>query len=78
MSVRLFKSLLYKSTQIQQEIEQEQRRSWPDSFRLLKLKKIRLTIKDRLERLFRKGLEASLLQPTPRLARARAPRLTHS
>jgi len=51
MSVRLFKSLLYKSTQIQQQIEQEHRRPWPDRFRLLKLKKIRLSIKDRLQRL---------------------------
>lgn len=51
MSVRLFKSLLYKSTQIQQEIEQEYQRLWPDRFRLLKLKKIRLSIKDCLQRM---------------------------
>lgn len=51
MSARLFKSLLYKSTQIQQQIEQEYRRPWPDFFRLLKLKKIRLSIKDRLQRM---------------------------
>lgn len=51
MSVRLFRSLLYKSTQIQQEIEQEHRRPWPDRFRLLKLKKIRLSMKDRLQRM---------------------------
>ena len=51
MSVRLFKSLLYKSTQIQQEIEHEHRRRKPDSFRLLKLKKLRLSIKDRLHRM---------------------------
>lgn len=49
MSVRLFKSLLYKSTQIQQQIEREHARPWPDRFRLLKLKKIRLSIKDRLQ-----------------------------
>lgn len=51
MSVRLFNSLLYKSAQIQQEIEQEHQRRWPDRFRLLKLKKIRLSIKDRLYRM---------------------------
>lgn len=51
MSVRLFKSLLYKSTQIQQQIEQEHKSPWPDRFRLLKLKKIRLSIKDRLQRM---------------------------
>lgn len=51
MSVRLFKSLLYKSAQIQQEIEQEHQSRWPDRFRLLKLKKIRLSINDRLQRI---------------------------
>jgi len=51
MSVRLFKSLLYKSTQIQQQIEQEHQSPWPDRLRLLKLKKIRLSIKDRLQRM---------------------------
>ena len=51
MSVRLLKSLLYKSTQIQRQIEQEHQRPWPDCFRLLKLKKIRLSIKDRLLRM---------------------------
>jgi hypothetical protein len=51
MSIRYFKSLLFKSAQIQREIEKEVRRSWPDWIRLLKLKKIRLAIEDRLERL---------------------------
>ena len=48
MSVKLFKALLYKSSQIQQKIEEESGRRWPDSLRLLKLKKLRLRIKDRL------------------------------
>jgi len=48
MSVRLFKALLYKSSQIQQKIEDEGRCRWPDNLRLLKLKKLRLKIKDRL------------------------------
>ena len=55
MSVRLFKSLLFKSTRIQQEIEREQARTWPDRWRLLKLKKIRLAIKDRMERIVQIG-----------------------
>ena len=50
MSVRLVKSLFFKSAQIQQEIDKEQRRVRPDQFRLLKLKKIRLAIKDRIYR----------------------------
>ena len=58
MSVRLFKSLLFKSAQIQQEIEQERQSRVPDSFRLLKLKKIRLSIKDRLQRLLEMHKEA--------------------
>jgi hypothetical protein len=51
MSVRLFKSLLYKSAQIQQAIKREHQRRWPDRFRLLKLQKIRLSITDRLQRI---------------------------
>lgn len=68
MSVRLFKSLLYKSTQIQQEIEQEHQRRWPDRFRLLKLKKIRLSIKDRLQRMletYQTTMHGSQLQLQP-------------
>lgn len=66
MSVRLFKSLLYKSTQIQQEIEQEHQSVWPDRFRLLKLKKIRLSIKDRLQRLIEMH-QATMQGSQPRL-----------
>lgn len=50
MSVQHFKSLLFKSAQIQQEIERERTRRWPDWMRLLKLKKIRLAIRARMER----------------------------
>ena len=56
MSVKYFKSLLLKSVQIQQEIEKEQNRRWPDWIRLLKLKKIRLAIKDRMERIVQRGI----------------------
>ncbi len=65
MSVRLFKSLLFKSTRIQQEIEREQTKTWPDRWRLLKLKKIRLSIKDRMERVIQYGMagENARLQP---------------
>jgi len=49
MSVQHFKSLLFKATQIQQEIVKEQSRRLPDWMRLLKLKKIRLAIKDRMQ-----------------------------
>lgn len=55
MSVHKFKSLLFKSAQIQEEIEKEQNRRWPDWMRLLKLKKIRLAIKDRMERIVQQG-----------------------
>ena len=68
MSVRLFKSLFYKSTLIQQEIEQEHQRPWPDRFRLLKLKKIRLSIKDRLQRMLEMHqltMRGTRLEPQP-------------
>lgn len=55
MSVQHFKSLLFKSAKIQEEIEQEKNRRWPDWIRLLKLKKIRLVIKDRMERIVQQG-----------------------
>lgn len=67
MSVRLFKSLLFKSTHIQQEIEREQTKTWPDRWRLLKLKKIRLSIKDRMERVIHYGMAGE----TARLQTAR-------
>lgn len=49
MSFEYFKSLLHRSNLIQKEIDEEQKRKWPDKFRLIKLKKIRLFIKDRLQ-----------------------------
>lgn len=55
MSARHFKSLLFKSTQIQQEIEKEQSRRLPDWLRLFKLKKLRLAIKDRLQGIARQS-----------------------
>jgi uncharacterized protein YdcH (DUF465 family) len=51
MSVRHFKSLLFKSSRLQQEIEREQQRVAPDRMRLIKLKKIRLLIMDQLQRI---------------------------
>lgn len=53
MSVKRLKSLLFKSARIQKEIEQENGRRWPDWIRLLKLKKLRLAIKDSMIRLVR-------------------------
>lgn len=52
MSIEYFRSLLYNSSRIQQEIEKEHQRPWPDWTRLRKLKKLRLSIKDRMEWLF--------------------------
>ncbi len=51
MSVHHFKSLLFRSAKIQEEIEKEHQSRWPNWMRLLKLKKLRLAIKDRIERL---------------------------
>jgi uncharacterized protein YdcH (DUF465 family) len=48
MSPKRIHSLLIKSAEIQQEIEREHARPRPDTFRLLKLKKLRLAIKDRI------------------------------
>jgi uncharacterized protein YdcH (DUF465 family) len=51
MSVHYFQSLLLKAGHIQQQIEAEHKRQLPNWIRLLKLKKVRLAIKDRLARL---------------------------
>lgn len=60
MSIQHFKSLLYRSVKIQEEIEKEHRRPRPDWMRLLKLKKIRLAIKDRMEKLIHQSGKATL------------------
>ena len=64
MSVNHFKSLLFKSTRIQQEIDRERQRRWPDWMRLLKLKKIRLAKKNRMQRLLDQRPSAGI-QPAP-------------
>ncbi len=56
MSFKLFKSLLLKSSLIQKEIDQEHKRVWPDRFRLIRLKKIRLSIKDKLHSIIFNGV----------------------
>ena len=62
MSVQRFKSLLFKATQIQREIEKEQSRRWPDWMRLLKLKKLRLAIKDKLRHFTEKNAGSQSLK----------------
>jgi len=53
MSPNHLKSLLTKSAELEHAIEKEQARPLPDTIRLLKLKKLRLLIKDRISRLLR-------------------------
>lgn len=48
MSVRRFKSLLYKSSKLQAEIIKEQKRPKPDWLRLCRMKKLRLVMKDKM------------------------------
>lgn len=48
MSVQRFKSLLFKAAKLQQQIEHEQARRRPNFVRLLKLKKLRLLVTNRL------------------------------
>lgn len=53
MSPKRLRSLLIKSAEIQQAIDKEHARPKPDTFRLLKLKKIRFAIKDHILKLMR-------------------------
>lgn len=64
MSVQHFKSLLFKSALIQEEIVKENRRRWPDSMRLLKLKKMRLAIKDRMLQLIERATSQTVKKKT--------------
>ncbi len=52
--LKTLQSLLRKSVQIQLHIEDEQRKKNPDWFRVITLKKQRLMIKDRIQRLRRR------------------------
>lgn len=52
MSVRQLKNLLFKSAQLQQQIDREQGKFVPDKYRLLKLRELKLVISDKLYRLF--------------------------
>lgn len=72
MSVQLMTALLMRSAKIQQKIENEQRRRWPDGIKLIKLKKLRLSIKDRLLRLLNEGRAQSFV-PRCDLALKHAP-----
>jgi hypothetical protein len=65
MSFRLLQSLLQRSFKIQQRIEDEQKRKVPDNLRLLKLKKIRLIIADRLRQLLTVPSGPGQLSPVP-------------
>lgn len=70
MSFQHFKSLLFKSARIEEQIEREQKRPRPDWMRLLKLKKLRLLIRDRLYRVVQgrdvwRGRIAPTAQPVP-------------
>jgi hypothetical protein len=53
MSVRQIKNLLFKSAQLQQQIEREQNKFVPDKYRLLKLRELRLIVSERLYRFFK-------------------------
>ena len=51
MSIRKFRSLLFRHGEIHQRIEAEQQRPHPDAMRLLRLKRLRLALKDQLRKI---------------------------
>jgi len=53
MHFALIKSLFHRAAKIDHEIEREHRHKWPDRWRLVRLKKLRLMIKDRIMRVVR-------------------------
>ena len=74
MSARRFESLVYQSATISNEIEKEQKRPRPDWMRLLRLKKLRLAIKDKLTNLFRNERKEIYFSGQPALAHVRRKR----
>jgi hypothetical protein len=74
MSVRHFKALLFRAANIQTEIDREQKASRPDRMRLLKLKRLGLVLKDRIQRLADVPAAPPL---TPRPVRVRVSRARH-
>lgn len=62
MSPKFLKSLIFKSASIQSEIDVEQRRLRPNWKRLLRLKKMRLFIKDRIHQIALKNKQFSQYQ----------------
>ena len=56
MSLQYFKSLLQKAERIQQAIEREQGSRWKNWAYLLRLKKLRLVLKDELRQAVRDSL----------------------
>jgi uncharacterized protein YdcH (DUF465 family) len=59
MTDTYFRSLLYRHGELQIEIDRELRAASPDWMRVLKLKKLRLSLKDRLHRLARAAAQAA-------------------
>lgn len=59
MPFKLLKSLLMRLGYIHRKIEQEQKARMPNTWHLLRLKKIRLQIKDRIARTLRASRQNS-------------------
>lgn len=57
MSTSTYRLMLIHRS-LDESIRKEQKRSLPDSFRLLRLKKMKLSVKDRLSALMRRGMTA--------------------
>ena len=56
MTTRMF-MLLEKHARLDDELRHEQRRRLPDPFKMLRLKKMKLAVKDRLQRLTLRKVE---------------------
>lgn len=64
MSVRHLKSLLFRAAEIQTEIDRERSARLPNWIRLLRLKKLRLVLEDRLYRLAAAAARPPQLRPS--------------
>jgi hypothetical protein len=76
MLMRKFRALLFRHGVIHQAIEAEQQRPSPDSIKLLRLKRLRLSLKDQLHRLAATIERADQARLAPVRAAQRRPGMT--
>lgn len=59
---KFIKPLTLRAFMVDQQIRQEQKSRWPDWLRLVRLKKLRLMIKDKMQRMINEHIRRTLIK----------------